>query len=321
MSEEALYERYKGALRNGHIAAVRGRYEAAMAAYAEAATLAPDRPLPHSSMGRTLLRLDRVDEALAAFATALRLAPRDEPGLAGRADALVIADRPAEAAGVLDLLADTQETVGRLPDACDTARRALELAESRARRRHLEALVAELQGWPSDRGVSEQLARAFKALEAVIAPPAATGPAEAHAAAAGSTVAEADPPILEAVAEPPLDLGALSLAVDAAVATGDARIVHAAVLDAVAKLRHEGLLDAAIDACQLGLTVAPADPDLHLALAELDLDHGWVAAAADKLLILDRYVVLTGDGPARKRLHELAAERIPDDPRLSALRA
>ena len=99
------------------------------------------------------------------------------------------------------------------------------------------------------------------------------------------------------------------------------RVVHAAVLDAVAKLRRGGLLDAAVDACQLGLTVAPADPDLHLALAELDLDHGWVAAAADKLLILDRYVVLTGDGPARKRLHELAAERIPDDPRLSALRA
>ena len=119
-----------------------------MTAYAEAATLAPDRPLPHSSMGRALLRLDRVDEALVAFATALRLAPRDEPGLAGRADALVVAGRPAEAAGVLDLLADTQETAGRLPDACDTARRALELAESRARRRHLEALVAELQGWP-----------------------------------------------------------------------------------------------------------------------------------------------------------------------------
>ena len=172
MSEEALYERYKSARRNGHVAAVRGRHEAAMAAYAEAATLAPDRPLPHSSMGRALLRLDRVDEALAAFGAALRLAPRDEPGLAGRADALAIAGRPAEAAGVLDLLADTQETAGRLPDACDTARRALELVESRARRRHLEALVAELQSWPTERGGADQLARALNALEAVVAPPA-----------------------------------------------------------------------------------------------------------------------------------------------------
>ncbi|MGZ8527635.1 MAG: hypothetical protein ACXWWR_02490 [Candidatus Limnocylindrales bacterium] len=322
MSEEALYERYKSALRNGHVAAVRGRHEAAMAAYAEAATLAPDRPLPHSSMGRALLRLDRVDEALAAFAAALRLAPRDEPGLAGRADALVSASRPAEAAGVLDLLADTQETAGRLPAACDTARRALELAESRARRRHLEALVAELQGWPAERDVADQLARALKALEAVVAPPAATVAAD-PTGARGSGVAEraATTPIPEPVVEPPSDPGALSLAVDAAVATGDAGVVHLAVLDAVAKLRRGGLLDAAVDACQLGLTVAPADPDLHLALAELDLDHGWVAAAADKLLILDRYVLLTGDGAARKRLHELAAERIPDDPRLSALRA
>ena len=322
MSEEALYERYKSALRNGHVAAVRGRHEAAMAAYAEAATLAPDRPLPHSSMGRALLRLDRVDEALAAFGAALRLAPRDEPGLAGRADALAIAGRPAEAAGVLDLLADTQETAGRLPDACDTARRALELVESRARRRHLEALVAELQSWPTERGGADQLARALKALEAVVAPPAATGAAD-PTGAPGSGVAKgaATPPIPEPVAELPPDPGALSLAVEAAVATGDARVVHTAVLDAVAKLRRAGLLDAAIDACQLGLTVAPADPDLHLALAELDLDLGWVSVAADKLLILDRYVVLTGDGPARKRLHELVAERIPDDPRLSALRA
>jgi tetratricopeptide (TPR) repeat protein len=336
MTEEVLYERYKGALRNGHVAAVRGHHEAAVTAYAEAATLAPDRPLPHSSMGRALLRLDRVDEALAAFARALRLAPRDEAGLAGRADALITAGRPAEAAGVLDLLADTQETAGRLPDACDTARRALELVESRARRRHLEAIVAELTSWPTEHIVEDHLARAHKALEAIVArpaAPAAAGPiaADPIQAADPTEPAQAAGPvegegavtdlILEPVAEPPPDPGALSLAVDAAVATGDVGIVHAAVLDAVARLRQGGLLDAAVDACQLGLTVAPADPDLHLALAELDLDHGWDAAAVDKLVLLDRYVILTGDDPARKRLHDLAAERLPDDPRLSALRS
>ena len=82
MSEEALYERYKSALRLGHVAAVRGRLDAAAAAYAEAVTLAPDRPLPHSSLGRVLLELGRTDDALAAFAEALRLAPRDETSLA-----------------------------------------------------------------------------------------------------------------------------------------------------------------------------------------------------------------------------------------------
>jgi hypothetical protein len=141
--------------------------------------------------------------------------------------------------------------------------------------------------------------------------------------AAETTVdgAAAELPGRAPIGEPGPDPVALTRAVEAAVATGDAAIVHTAVLDAVAALRRGGLLDAAIDACQLGLTVAPADPGLHLALAELDLDHGWVAAAVDKLLILERYVILIGDGPTRERLHELAAERIPDDPRLSALRA
>jgi tetratricopeptide (TPR) repeat protein len=357
MSEEALYERYKGALRNGHVAAVRGRNDDAIAAYAEAATLAPDRPLPHSSMGRTLLKLGRVDEALAAFGAALRLVPRDEAGLSGRADALVAAGRPAEAAGVLDLLADTQETAGRLPDACDTARRALELAESRARRRYLEALVAELQSWTPERGGADQLARALRALETtVVAPPIAIPPvaippgsaAELEAgpgpepvavppASAAELEAEPEPepatepepepvaarapdvadwPAVDLVAPPP-DVAALSLAVEGAVATGDPAVVHRVVLGAVADLRRGGLLDAAVDACQLGLTVAPADPDIHLALAELDLDHGWVVAAAEKLVLLTRFVDLTADEATRERVRVVVEARLPDDRRLS----
>jgi len=316
MSEEALYERYKSALRIGHVAAVRGRHEAAVAAYAEAAALAPDRPLPHASMGRALLHLDRTDDALAAFETALRLAPRDEASLGGRADALVAAGRPAEAAGVLDLLAEIQETDGRLPDACDTARRALELAESRARRRHLEGLVAELRGWSSERGGEEELARALRTLEAPFGAAAAPDPAlDAAAEAAGAELADLEP---ELPPEPTIDAGGLSIAIEAAVESGDPATVHQVVLDAVALMRRAGLLDAAIDACQLGLTVAPSDPDLHLALAELDLDHGWADAAADKLVILDRYVELTDNGPARERLRELVATRLPGDPRLSA---
>lgn len=338
MSEEALYERYKSALRVGHVAAVRGRHEAALSAYGDAAALAPDRPLPYANMGRVLLRLDRVSEALEAYATALRLAPRDETSLAGRADALVAAGRPAEAAGVLDLLAETQQGLARLPDACDTARRALELAESRARRRYLESLAAELRTWPAERGGEDQLARALRTLEAapVAAPSAAVGePRTATATDSGATTANAPGSPAEAVAEtavqivvpeavpalPPLDVGGLALAIEDAVETGDPVVVHDVILGAVAAMRRAGLLDAAIDACQLGLTVAPGDPDLHLALAELDLDHGWTSAAADKLLILDRFVELTDNGPARARLWALVEERIPDDPRLTALRA
>ena len=330
MSEEVLYERYKGALRNGHVASVRGRNEDAIAAYAEAATLAPDRPLPLTSMGRTQLKLGRVDDALTAFAAALRLAPRDEAGLTGRADALVAAGRPAEAAGVLDLLADTQQTAGRLPDACDTARRALELAESRSRRRSLEALVRELQSWPPEGGGADQLARALGALETPVVapspPPSEPSPVDEVVAVqdrvpvAADQSDDASPPpgdVLPTPVDlgPPPDVAALSLAIEAAVSTGDPQIVHRVVLDSVAELRRGGLLDAAVDACQLGLIVAPADPDLHLTLAELDLDQGWRAAAAQKLALLERFVDLTADDPARERIRAIVAMRLSGDGR------
>ena len=116
---------------------------------------------------------------------------------------------------------------------------------------------------------------------------------------------------------PPPDVGALSLAVEAAVSTGDPQVVHRVILDAVADLRRGGLLDAAVDACQLGLTVAPADPDIHLALAELDLDHGWVVAAAEKLVLLSRFVELAGDEGTRHRVRVVMETRLPDDRRLS----
>ncbi len=66
-------------------------------------------------------------------------------------------------------------------------------------------------------------------------------------------------------------------------------------------------------------TVCPADPDVHLALAELYLDHGWIDMAADKLAILGRFVELTGDEPARQRLCAIVGQRFPEDPRLTAI--
>ena len=54
MSGEALYERYKDALRRGHVASLRGRLEEALAAYAEAASIAPERSTPHTSAGTAL---------------------------------------------------------------------------------------------------------------------------------------------------------------------------------------------------------------------------------------------------------------------------
>ena len=54
-ANESLYERYKDALRRGHVAALRGRNDAAIDAYGEAASIAPDRALPHASLGGILV--------------------------------------------------------------------------------------------------------------------------------------------------------------------------------------------------------------------------------------------------------------------------
>src|SRR5687767_10898024 len=130
-----VYERYKECLRRGHVAALRGQLEDALEAYTEAALVAPDRALPHTSRGAVLMRQGRPDDALGAFSNALDRAPRDEAALLGRADALLALGRRVDAADALDRVAELQERDGRIPEATDTARRALDLAESRTRRR------------------------------------------------------------------------------------------------------------------------------------------------------------------------------------------
>src|SRR5829696_5513707 len=167
---EGLYERYKDALRRGHVAALRGRFDAALIAYGEAADLAPERALPHASIASVLVRLGRHDEALAAYGVALDRAPRDEPALAGQADLLASMGRRVDAADALDRVSEVQEGAGRLPEATDTARRALELAESRARRRHVEALAGRLREMPGE-DAAAALERAGAILEAVAPPP------------------------------------------------------------------------------------------------------------------------------------------------------
>ena len=53
---DPIFERYKEALKAGHVAVLRGRSDEAIAHYREAAEIAPDRPLPHTSLGGVLLR-------------------------------------------------------------------------------------------------------------------------------------------------------------------------------------------------------------------------------------------------------------------------
>lgn len=175
MSSEALYERYKDALKRGHVASLRGRVDEALLAYAEAAGIAPERPTPHSSAGTALLRRKRPVEALRHYEVALSIAPRDEAGLLGRAQSLAAMDRRGEAADAFDTLAEVQAGIGRLADAVDTARRGLELAEGRERRRTLERLISRLRASEPDEPGRLALERALQVLEGPAVPQAKPG--------------------------------------------------------------------------------------------------------------------------------------------------
>lgn len=190
-SSASLYERYKDALRRGHVAALRGRNDAAIDAYGEAASIAPDRALPHASIGGILVKMDRPEEAVASYERALRLAPRDEVALRGIAETYTKLGRRTAAADALDRLSEGLDAGGRIADATDAARRSLELAESRARRSHVESLIERLRSSsPGDEAAQRALAQALLVLE----PPAPAAPEPvAEPVAVAEPAAEAEP--------------------------------------------------------------------------------------------------------------------------------
>lgn len=291
---EALYERYKDALRRGHVASQRARFDEALDAYSEAARVAPDRALPLVGIGLVLTRLGKTTEALSAFDLALDRAPTDETALRGRVDILLALGDRIRAAETLDRLVTALDASHRVSEALDAAGRALDLAESRSRREGLRVMVDRLEADPeAAAGVGEALARATALLAGPIGP-------------------EPEP------APPPFDPAAAMAAVEDAAETGDPESTRTAALAAARGHRAAGQLHAAIDACYQALATNPADPALHLALAELYVDRGWRTAAADKLVLLARLVDLGEDGTTRERLCGLAT-RLPDDPRLEAI--
>ncbi len=310
---ELLYEQYKDALRSGHVAALRGRLDAAAAAYREAARIAPDRALPYVGLGGVLARLGRPDESLAAYAAALDRAPRDEGAMQGRADVLAAVGRRSEAADQLDNLAAILERDGRLADACDVARRALELAESRGRRHQVERLVERLRAAPGDAAASEALARALGVLDSV------PGVDDPESPTGDATVGDPSQPVAPPAKPFRPDPAILTLAVEEALEAGNLDEARRRALIAANGHRAVGQFHAAMDACYQALAIMPSDPDIHLLLAELYLDRGWRGPAADKLVLLGRLSQLTGDGATRGRLCYLAAARFPDDPRLAAV--
>ncbi|MGD0862668.1 MAG: hypothetical protein ABSA21_07885 [Candidatus Limnocylindrales bacterium] len=157
-----LYERYKEALRTGHVAVLRGSLEEALAAYRLAAQIAPSRALPHTSLGGVYMRLGHLEDALTEFTAAVELSPHDEGALLGQAEALTAAGMRSDAAAALDHVAEVQEAAGRLPEAADTLRRAVELEEALDRIRHQRALLREIRFSAGDHAAEQLLARALR---------------------------------------------------------------------------------------------------------------------------------------------------------------
>jgi tetratricopeptide (TPR) repeat protein len=95
---EHVFAAYQEELSRGHQALARGDPKGALKAYRAAADLAVDRPLPHVLAGRTLLRINRAADSLAAFQHALDLAPESVEALEGSAEALLRLGRVDDAA-------------------------------------------------------------------------------------------------------------------------------------------------------------------------------------------------------------------------------
>jgi tetratricopeptide (TPR) repeat protein len=185
-----LYERYKEALRVGHVSVLRGSLNAAIDAYKTAAEIAPSRALPHTSLGGVLLRLGRLEEALVEYAAAVARAPRDEGALLGQAEALSAAGERSEAAAALDRVAEIQAESGRLPEAADTLRRAIEFHETPERAHRQSDLIRQIRLSAGDQAAEQLLARALRLRDEGVTPAHA---APSYAAPPVPTTASAGP--------------------------------------------------------------------------------------------------------------------------------
>jgi tetratricopeptide (TPR) repeat protein len=106
--------------------------------------------------------LGHLEEALVEYAAAVARAPHDEGALLGQAEALTTAGQRVDAAQALDHVSEIQEAAGRLPEAADTLRRALELEDAPERARHQRGLLREIRLSAGDQAAEQLLARALR---------------------------------------------------------------------------------------------------------------------------------------------------------------
>ena len=313
---EPLFEQYKAALRRGHLAAIAGRLDDALDAYGEAARLVPDRALPFASRGTVLHRLDRWPEAAEAFDLALRTSPDDEATLRARAAAREERGMLSGAAEDFERLAFVLDVASRGPDAVDAAQKAVAL-ESTPARTALVARLADAATRVTAKGIPQEATSVGDiALSRVVPPTAAeTARAEQTSDPAQTWPLVDQPTPHPAPPEgPPPDPDALLNEAAELLEAGNIEGASEKMLRAVLVHRAAGRLDAALDICLQLLSIVPGDPHVHLAIANLQLDHGWTALAKEKIELLLQLTALTGDTQAEADVHGLAAERLRDEP-------
>ena len=322
---DPILEQYKEELRAGHVAAMKGQLEAALGHYQRAAELAEGRAMPQTSMGQVLLRMGRVDEALAAFSKALGRAPHDEAAITGRIEALIAAGRGLEAAEMLERLAEVQAASDREPEALASLERALSLTVTRRREKRATELATRL-GVARVAAPAETSTTVTPAAEEPPADAADPGPAaapepmpfdESQVAAIRATPAPkpGGPPDLLTAPDPEAFFDEAEQAREAG-QTREALALYVLASDAYARA---GAREAALEVCQRALAISPEAPSVHLALVRLYLGRGWRERAIEKLTLLDRLLALGPASGARRQIATLAAAHANGDPRLLAL--
>jgi hypothetical protein len=318
---ESLFEQYKASLRRGHLAALAGQLEEALEAYRTAARLVPERTLPLASEGTVLHRLDRWPEAAEVFDRALQLAPDDEATLRARSSAREERGMHSGAAADLERLAFVLDVSGRVAEAAEVARRAADLDPSPDRTaltrrletagRHRAAGATPVSPEPADEAGGD-----FAVIESEVIgdePAAVVGPESGPGGPLWPAVDLPSPPAA-AIVGPPPDPETLIAEAAARIDAGDPGGARDLMLTAATVHRAAGRLDAALEACLELLGTSPGDPQVHLAIANLQLDRGWSAVATEKIDLLVRLTSLTGDTQAEADVHGLASERLRDAP-------
>jgi tetratricopeptide (TPR) repeat protein len=313
----------------------------------------PERTLPLASQGTILHRLDRWPEAAEAFDRALNLAPDDEATLRARAAAREERGMRSGAADDFERLAFVLDVAGRAAEAAETAQRAAHLDPS-SHRQTLARRLTAARTRPAERQVSggsggpAEAKSEFAAIESELAvespgpapvvaaeppwpaPVVATGPPVVAREAALEAAAEGEPeggsdgprwPLIDLpspaptpIAGPPPDPELLMAVATARMEASDFAAARDLMLTAATVHRAAGRLDAALEMCLQLLTIAPGDPYVHLAIANLQLDRGWTTLATEKIDLLVRLTSLTGNTQAEADVHGLASERLRDAP-------